>query len=84
MISQESIMDPFEVPLFASLFQVMGQIIFFVFWSFAIPVAMRSSLLDDILWQLKKVQCIFKETLIGHCFFQEMPACTIDDAFTPV
>ena len=42
-------MDSFEVPLFASLFQIMDQMIFFLFWSFPISVAMKSSLLDDIL-----------------------------------
>ena len=45
MISQETIMDPFESSLDASLFQIMGQMIFFLFWSFPISVAMRSSFL---------------------------------------
>ena len=31
MISQETIMDPCELPFYASLFQVMGQVIFFIF-----------------------------------------------------
>ena len=50
MISQETIMDPSELPFYASLFQVMGQIIFFLFWSFPISVAMKSSLLDYVFW----------------------------------
>ena len=50
MISQESITDSFVVPLFASLFQIMGQMIFFVFWKFPISVAARSSLLNDVFW----------------------------------
>ena len=66
---------------YASLFQVMGQIIFFIFWSFHMSVAMRSSLLDYVFWNWKKVHRILDETSIGHCFFfQEMPVCTIDDA----
>ena len=45
-ISKETIMDPFdEMSLDASLFQIMDQMIFFLFWSFPISVAMRSSLL---------------------------------------
>ena len=32
----------------------------------------------------KKVQCEFNKTSIGHNFFHEMPACVVDDAFTPV
>ena len=50
MISQELIMDSFVVPLYASLFQVMDQVIFVVFWKFPISVAVRSSLLDDVFW----------------------------------
>ena len=41
----------------------------FVFWKFPISVAMRSSLLNDVFWNRKKVQCIFNGTTIGHCFF---------------
>ena len=50
MISQESVMDSFVVPLHASLFQVLGRMIFFVFWKFPTSVAERSSLLDDVFW----------------------------------
>ena len=50
MISQETIMDPCEFSFDASLFQIMGQIILFIFWSFPISVAMKSSLLDDVFW----------------------------------
>ena len=50
MISQESIMDSFELSFNASLFQIMGLMIFFVFWKFPISVAMRSSLLDYVFW----------------------------------
>ena len=49
-ISQETIVDPSELPLDASLFQIMGQMIFFLFWSFPISVAMVSSLLDYVFW----------------------------------
>ena len=49
-ISQKTIVDPFEMILDASLFQIMGLMIFFLFWSFPISVAMRSSLLDYVLW----------------------------------
>ena len=47
-IFQEAIVDPFEMLVDASLFQIMGQMIFFLFWSFL--VAMRSSLLNYVLW----------------------------------
>ena len=84
VISQESVMDSFIVFLLASLFQIVGQIIFSTSWKFAISVAVKSSLLYDIFWNWKNVQCIFNETSIGHCFCKEMPACAKDDAFTPV
>ena len=76
--------DPCELPLDASLFQIMGRMIFFLFWSFPVSVAMRSSLLDYVFWNCNKVQRIFNETSIGQNFFQEMPACTVYDAFTLV
>ena len=82
IISQESVMDSFVVLLHASLFQVIGQIIFSVSWKFPTSLAVRSSLLDDVIWNCKKVQCVFNETSICHCFFEEMPACAINDALT--
>ena len=42
MISQESVMDSFVILLYASLFQVIGQIIFSVSWELTISVAVRS------------------------------------------
>ena len=45
---------------------------------------MRSSLLYYVLWNWKKVQCVFNDASVGRNFFQEMPACAMDDAFTPV
>ena len=48
-------------------------------------MAMRSSLLDDILWERTKVHCIFNECSIDLCFFlQEMSSHAIDDANVPV
>ena len=50
LISQESIMDFFELFFNASLFQIMGLIILFVFLKFPISVAMKCSLLDCVFW----------------------------------
>ena len=47
-IFQKAIVDPFEMPLDASLSQIMGIKMFSLFCSFPISVAMRSSLLNDI------------------------------------
>ena len=49
-IPQEAIMDSFDMLLNASLFQIMDLLIFFLLWSFPISVAMRSSLLNHVLW----------------------------------
>ena len=49
-ISQETIVNPFKTSLDASLFHIMGQMIFFLFLSFPISLAMRSSLLNYVLW----------------------------------
>ena len=45
-IIQKAIVDPFEILLDASLFQIMEKMIFFLFWSFPISVAMRLSNLE--------------------------------------
>ena len=50
VISQETIVDPLRMLRDASLFQILEQMIFFLFWSFPISVAMRSSLLDYVIW----------------------------------
>ena len=85
-ISQETIVDPFENLLDASLFQIMGLMIFFLFWSFphicgheVVPFLIMYSGIER-----EKVQCIFNDTSIDRNFFQDMPACAIDDAFAPV
>ena len=49
-IFQKAVVDPFEMLLDASRFQNQGLMIFFLFWSFPISVAMRSSLLNYVLW----------------------------------
>ena len=49
-IFQEAIVNPFKMLLDASLFQIMGLMIFFLLWSFPISVAMRSSLLNHVVW----------------------------------
>ena len=43
-IIHKTMVDPFKIPLDATLFQIMGQMIFFLFLSFPISLAMRSSL----------------------------------------
>ena len=59
-ISHETIVNSCELPLDASLFQIMGKMIFFLFWNFPISVAMKSFLLNYVLWIWRKVQYIFK------------------------
>ena len=54
------------------VFKLWTRWFFLIFWSFPMSVAMKS------------IQCIVNETAIGRNFFQEMPACAVDDVFTPV
>ena len=77
-------MNPFKSSFDASLSQIMGNVVFFLFCSFPISVAMRSSLLNDIILNREKVQCTVNGASVGFTFFQEMPAGAIDDALTPV
>ena len=49
-IFQETIVNPFKIPLDASLSQIMGNMIVSLLTSLPISMAMRSSLLNDIVW----------------------------------
>ena len=46
---QEMIVNPFKIPLDESLSQIMGNMIVSLFFSLPISMAMRSSLLNDII-----------------------------------
>ena len=61
--SRKTIVDPSE-SFDATLFQIMGQMIFFLFWSFPMSLAMRFSLLNKVFWNWEKVQCTFNDTLV--------------------
>ena len=49
-IEQKAIVYPLITLLGASLFLIMGLMILFLLWSFPISVAMRSSLLNHVVW----------------------------------
>ena len=76
-IFQETILNPFKIPLDVSLSQTMGNMMVSLFFDLLISMAMRSSLLNDMILNREKVQCIFT-------FCQVMPACATNDAFAPV
>ena len=81
---KKTIVNPCEAFLDESLFQIMGQTIFFLIFSFPISVAMMSSPLNHIVWNWEKVRCILDDASVGCTFFQEMSACATYDAFAPV
>ena len=80
----QNMVDPLKMPLDASLSQIMDNIMLSLCCSFPISMAMRSSLLNDIIRNCEKVQCTLNGASVGITFFQEMPAGAIDDAWTPV
>ena len=82
-IFQEAIVNPFTIPLDAPLSQIMGNLMISLIFSLPISIAMRSSLLNDIIFHREKIQCTLKDTSVGFTFFQEMPASAINDALTP-
>ena len=66
-------------------FILVSRKILFVSRLFTISMSMRSSLLDDILRDGKKVHRIIDELLIGPSFFmQEMPARAVEYTDIPV
>ena len=78
-------MDSLEILLFAFLLQLVRRVTFFVSRLFTIWMSMRSSLLDDVLRDLKKVHRIIDEFLIGPSFFmQEVPARAVEYTDIPV
>ena len=84
-IFQETTMNPFKIPLDASLSQIMGNVIVsLLFISLPISMAMRSPLLNDIILNREKVQCTLNGASAGLTFFQEMPTSATDDALIPV
>ena len=60
--------------------EIMGNMIIYLCCSCPISVAMKSSLLNDIIWNSEKVQCTLNGAAVGFTFFQEMLAGAIDDA----
>ena len=75
---------PSKMLLDASVFQIMDQIIFFLFRSFPKTGTMKSYLLNHVVWNWEKVRCFLDDASVRCTFFQEVPACSMDDAFTPV
>ena len=49
-IFQEAIVDPFVMLLDAFLFQIVGSMMFSLLWSLPISVAMKSSVLNHVVW----------------------------------
>ena len=68
-ISYESIMDSLEILFLASFLQMSSRMIFLVSRLFTILMSMKSSFLDDVLRNWKKVHRIIDELLIRPSFF---------------
>ena len=84
-ISYESIMVTLEELLLALLLQLVGRIIFPVSRLLTISMSVRSSFLDHVLGDWKKVHRVLDEFLIfTSSYTQEVPASAIDDANVPV
>ena len=78
-------MNSLELSFFEFLLQLVSGIIFFVSQFFTISMFIRSSLLDDILWERKKIHRVFNDFSIDRCFFlQEMTACAVEYTNVPV
>ena len=65
-IFQKTIVNPFKTPLDASLSQIMGSMMVSLFFSLPISMAMRSSILNDIIWNREKVQCALNGASAPH------------------
>ena len=78
-------MDALEVPFLALLLQLVGNILFPVSRLPTISMSVRSSFLDDVDGNWKKVHRVLDEFLIFlSSFTQEVPARAVDNADVPV
>ena len=78
-------MDSLEELLLALLLQLVGRKVFSVSPFFTISMSVRSSFLDDVLRNRKKVHRILDDSLIRPSLFtQEVPTRAVDDANVPV
>ena len=78
-------MDSLEILVLASCLQLVSRKVFLVSRLFTISMSMRSSFLDDVLRDWKKVNRITDEFLIGPSFFmQEKPARAVEYTNVPV
>ena len=83
-IFQEAIANPFKSSLDASLSQIMGNMMVFLFFTLSKPMFMRSLLLNDIIRDWEKIQLPSEDTSTGLIVSQEMPASAMNDALIPV
>ena len=84
-IFYKPVMDTLEERFLALLLQLVGRKVFSVSRLFTISMSVRSSFLDDVLRNWKKVHRILDEFLIfPSSFTQEVHARAIDDANVPV
>ena len=84
-ISFKPVMDTLEVPLFALLLELMGDVVFLVSRLLTVSVSVRSSSLCVVVKNGKEVHRVLDEFLIFlSSFSQEVPARAVDDANVPV
>ena len=69
-IFQEAVVNPFKLPLDASLSQIMVNVIVSLFFGLPISMAMRSPFLDHVIRNWEKVQCLFNGASAGCTFSQ--------------
>ena len=85
IFSYKSIVDTLEVLLFALLLELMGDVVFFVFWLLPVTVPVSSPFLYVVVRNRKEVHRVLDEFLVLLCSFsQEVPARAVDDADVPV
>ena len=74
-------MDTLVVLLFALLFELMGDVVFFVSWLLPVTVPVRSPFLYIVVKNRKEVHRVLDEFLILlRSVPQEVPARAVDDA----
>ena len=80
----EAIVNSFKILFDASLYQIMCNKVFYLFFSLPMTIVMRWLLLNDTVRDWEKIQFPSEDTSAGLILSQEMPTRAVDDALIPV
>ena len=77
-------MNSIKILFDTSLLRVVGDMVLFLCFSFAVPSTMVSLLLDYVVRDRENIQSSFVKFLAGFAFNEEVPAGAMDHSLIPI